>query len=121
MRSSMGGQIPECLPHELSCKIPNRPGERVIPRTDPIQPAGTFSRTQRSDSSRGGISIVVILSCHFPPSSSELDHTGRPWSVREWGLWRDSAMTQPSAKQRIATDLIILMLGAAIMGAFWAL
>jgi hypothetical protein len=30
-------------------------------------------------------------------------------------------MTQPSAKQRIATDLIILMLGAAIMGAFWAL
>jgi hypothetical protein len=30
-------------------------------------------------------------------------------------------MTQPSVKQRIATDLIILMLGAAIMGAFWAL
>jgi hypothetical protein len=30
-------------------------------------------------------------------------------------------MTQPSAKQRIATDLIILMLGAAVMGAFWAL
>ncbi|MEH2569743.1 hypothetical protein V1289_009370 [Bradyrhizobium sp. AZCC 2289] len=30
-------------------------------------------------------------------------------------------MTQPSAKQRLATDLIILMLGAAIMGAFWAL
>ncbi|SIO53785.1 hypothetical protein SAMN05443247_07611 [Bradyrhizobium erythrophlei] len=30
-------------------------------------------------------------------------------------------MTQPSAKQRIATDLIILMLGAVIMGAFWAL
>ena len=30
-------------------------------------------------------------------------------------------MTQPSAKQRIAADLIILMLGAAIMGAFWAL
>ena len=30
-------------------------------------------------------------------------------------------MTQPSAKQSIATDLIILMLGAAIIGAFWAL
>jgi hypothetical protein len=30
-------------------------------------------------------------------------------------------MTQTSPKQRIATDLIILMLGAAIMGAFWAL
>jgi hypothetical protein len=30
-------------------------------------------------------------------------------------------MTQPSAKQRITTDLIILMLGAVIMGAFWAL
>jgi hypothetical protein len=30
-------------------------------------------------------------------------------------------MTQPSVKQRVATDLIILMLGAAIMGAFWAL
>ena len=52
---------------------------------------------------------------------SELDHNGRPWRVREWGLWRDSAMTQPSAKQRIATDLLILMLGAVIMGAFWAL
>jgi hypothetical protein len=30
-------------------------------------------------------------------------------------------MPQSSAKQRIATDLIILMLGATIMGAFWAL
>jgi hypothetical protein len=30
-------------------------------------------------------------------------------------------MTQPSAKQRIATDLIILMFGVVIMGAFWAL
>jgi hypothetical protein len=30
-------------------------------------------------------------------------------------------MTQPSAKRQIATDLIILMLGAVIMGAFWAL
>jgi hypothetical protein len=30
-------------------------------------------------------------------------------------------MTQPSVKQRITTDLIILMLGAVIMGAFWAL
>lgn len=30
-------------------------------------------------------------------------------------------MTQPSAKQRVATDLIILLLGAAVMGAFWAL
>src|SRR5260221_14060818 len=85
MRSSIwGGPIPECLPHELSCKIPNRPGECVIPRTDPIRPAGTFSRTQRSDSGRGRISIVVILSCRFSPSSSELDHNGRPWSVREW-------------------------------------
>jgi hypothetical protein len=30
-------------------------------------------------------------------------------------------MTEPSAKQRIATDLIILVLGAAVMSVFWAL
>jgi hypothetical protein len=30
-------------------------------------------------------------------------------------------MPKQSAKQRIATDLIILMFGVVMMGAFWAL
>jgi hypothetical protein len=32
-----------------------------------------------------------------------------------------SAMTQQSAKQRIAIDLIILVFGTVITGAFWVL